>query len=236
MLVDIWQANATGHYAGHPGPEPGRENEKPIAEGKLKGYRTPYPRSQPEETFLRGAWPTDEHGVAQFISGWQSTRFSVGKLTQLKLYSQAIIQAVPSTSTQRSLPSGKPFRKARSSRISWHTSASFSLTMRLPRKSSRYVPRAGAANGRVDEVQMYPYSMNPIQDTVGRTRNWEDALNIFQDSHSPEGEYNPIFKLELLGGIVRQGLIGYITMVGKSLVPLAVIDRVSGHQLERSAS
>ena len=108
--------------------------------------------------------------------------------------------------------------------------------MILLRKSSRYVPRAGAANGWVDEAQMYPYSKNPIQDTVGRTRNWEDALNIFQDSHSPEGEYNPIFKLELLGGIVRQGLIGYITMVGKSSVPFAVIDRISGRQRERSAS
>ena len=70
VLVDIWQANATGQYAGHPGPEPGRENEKPIAEGKLKGYRTPYPRSRPEETFLRGAWPTNEHGVAQFTSAY----------------------------------------------------------------------------------------------------------------------------------------------------------------------
>src|SRR6266550_5647636 len=78
----------------------------------------------------------------------------------------------------------------------------------------------------VDKAQMYPYITNPIKDTFGRTRNWDDSLNIFQDSHSPEGKYNPIFKLELLGGLVRQGLIGYITMVGESLTGIAVIDRI----------
>ena len=78
-------------------------------------------------------------------------------------------------------------------------------------------------------AQMYPYVTNPIRETFGRTRNWEDSLNIFQDSHSPEGKYNPIFKLELLGGLVRQGLIGYITMVGESLSGVAIIDRNSGH-------
>lgn len=79
---------------------------------------------------------------------------------------------------------------------------------------------------------MHPYIMNPVRDTLGRTRNWQDALNIFQDSHSPEGKYSPIFRLELLGGLIRQGLIGYITMVGKSLARLAIIDRILGHQLE----
>ena len=85
--------------------------------------------------------------------------------------------------------------------------------MRLPRQSSRYVPRAGAANGRVDEMQMYPYSMNPIQDTVGRTWNWEDALNVFQDS--PEGEYSPYSNSSFRA--VLQGLIGYITKFLKDL-------------------
>ena len=66
VLVDIWQANATGHYAGHPGP--GAEDYPPIAEGHSKGFPKIYPRSRPDDTFLRGAWPTDEHGVAQFVS------------------------------------------------------------------------------------------------------------------------------------------------------------------------
>ena len=60
---------------------------------------------------------------------------------------------------------------------------------------------------------MYPYVMNPIKDTVGRTRNAVDGLNIFSDSQGPEGKYNPVFKVHLLGGVVSQGLIGYITMV-----------------------
>lgn len=60
---------------------------------------------------------------------------------------------------------------------------------------------------------MHPYDTNPGRNTFGRTRNWRDSLNIFEDSHGPEGNYNPVFKLELLGGIISQGLIGHITMV-----------------------
>lgn len=60
---------------------------------------------------------------------------------------------------------------------------------------------------------MYPYVENPIRDIRGRTRNWRDSLNIFEDSHGPEGEYNPIFKMNLLGGVINQGLVGFITMV-----------------------
>lgn len=68
MLVDIWQANATGHYAGHPVPKPGLEKELPLTEGKRKGLRSPFPLTKSEQTFLRGAWPTNERGVAQFVS------------------------------------------------------------------------------------------------------------------------------------------------------------------------
>ena len=57
---------------------------------------------------------------------------------------------------------------------------------------------------------MYPYVTNP---TRRRTRNVEDGLNIFSDSQGPEGKYNPVFKVHLLGAVVSQGLIGYITMV-----------------------
>ena len=60
---------------------------------------------------------------------------------------------------------------------------------------------------------MYPYVMNPIKDTIGRTLNIHDSMNIFRDSHGAEGQYNPVFKVHLLGGVVSQGLVGYITMV-----------------------
>lgn len=60
---------------------------------------------------------------------------------------------------------------------------------------------------------MYPYVENPIRDIRGRTRNWRDSLNIFEDMHGPEGEYNPVFKMHLLGGVINQGLVGFITMV-----------------------
>jgi hypothetical protein len=61
---------------------------------------------------------------------------------------------------------------------------------------------------------MWPYINNPIRETLGRTRNWDDSLNIFSDSHGPEGDYNPIFKVDKLGAIIDQGLSAFITMVG----------------------
>lgn len=65
---------------------------------------------------------------------------------------------------------------------------------------------------------MYPYVENPIRDMVGRTRNWRDSLNIFEDSHGPEGKYNPVFKMEMLGGVINQGFAGFITMVSQEML------------------
>lgn len=65
-LVDIWHANATGFYAGHPTPAEGFENEKPQVGGTRAGLLTAYPRTLFDEQWLRGAWPTDNHGVARF--------------------------------------------------------------------------------------------------------------------------------------------------------------------------
>jgi protocatechuate 3,4-dioxygenase beta subunit len=82
VLIDIWvivsssrdsiaqlhsqHANATGYYAGHPVPRPELVNEKPQRGGKRSGLLSAYPRTVHEETWLRGAWPTDRNGVAQF--------------------------------------------------------------------------------------------------------------------------------------------------------------------------
>jgi protocatechuate 3,4-dioxygenase beta subunit len=73
VLVDIWHANATGHYAGHPDPAPHLVDEKPATEGRRKGLRTAYPRTNTVETWLRGAWPTNAKGVAQFSSEYFRT-------------------------------------------------------------------------------------------------------------------------------------------------------------------
>lgn len=65
---------------------------------------------------------------------------------------------------------------------------------------------------------MWPYSTNPIRDTWGRTRNWADSLNIFNDSHGPERNYNPVFKAEKLGAVLNQGVLAFITMVSVPLL------------------
>ena len=68
ILVDLWHANATGYYAGHPVPAPHLENEQPASEGVRRGLLSAYPRTVQEETWLRGALPTDPNGVAEFSS------------------------------------------------------------------------------------------------------------------------------------------------------------------------
>lgn len=54
---------------------------------------------------------------------------------------------------------------------------------------------------------------NPIANLPnrGRTRNWADSLNIFEDSQI--GGYQSMFDIQFLGGVLEQGLIGYITVV-----------------------
>jgi len=179
VLVDIWQANATGHYAGHPVPEPHLVNEKPQVGGKRSGLLTKFPRTAHEETFLRGAWPTDQNGVAQFTTIFPG--YYTGRAVHIhtKVFPE-----------WESFPNGSfsPGRLV-------HTGQFFF---------------EDDINMQVDK--MWPYMMNPIRDTVGRTRNWRDSLNIFEDSQGPERQYNPVFKMHMLGSIISQGLIGYITM------------------------
>ena len=55
-------------YAGHPTPFPGLEDEKPQVGGRFGRLLTTYPRSNYEETFLRGAWVTNANGVAKFTT------------------------------------------------------------------------------------------------------------------------------------------------------------------------
>lgn len=63
-------------------------------------------------------------------------------------------------------------------------------------------------NGVIDKVA--PYDTNPIKNKWGRTRNWEDSLQIYQESH--RGGYGPTFEIIKLGGVIQQGLIGFITI------------------------
>ncbi|KAG6853275.1 hypothetical protein C0991_005546 [Blastosporella zonata] len=195
VLVDIWQANATGHYAGHPDPAPHLVNEEPQVGGKRAGLLSAFPRINDVETFLRGAWPTDQNGVAQFTSTSQTLLFSECGSTSIAIF--------------------PGYYTGRATHI--HTKVYPSWTV-LPNRTftSDHLAHVGQfffddeINMRVDN--MHPYTTNPIRDIRGRTRNWRDSLNIFEDSHGPEGEYNPVFKLELLGGVINQGLVGYITM------------------------
>ncbi|KAK0473420.1 Intradiol ring-cleavage dioxygenase [Armillaria novae-zelandiae] len=165
ILVDIWHANATGHYAGHPESTFELRDEKPQVGGKRNGLLSAFPRTKPAETFLRGAWPTNENGVAQFSTIFPG--YYTGRATHI------------------------------------HTKAG-----KLVHVGQFFFD--DEINVQVDK--MHPYTTNPIKDTVGRTRNWRDSLNIFEDSHGPEGKYNPVFRLELLGGVFNQGFAGFITM------------------------
>jgi hypothetical protein len=56
------------HPSGHPVSRPEFVNQKPQVGGKRAGLLSAFPRTVQQETFLRGAWPTDRNGIAQFTS------------------------------------------------------------------------------------------------------------------------------------------------------------------------
>jgi hypothetical protein len=45
----------------------------------------------------------------------------------------------------------------------------------------------------------------------GRTRNWQDSLNIFEDSQI--GGYQSMWDMHYMGSVISQGLQGFITVV-----------------------
>jgi protocatechuate 3,4-dioxygenase beta subunit len=85
VLVDIWQANATGHYSGYPEPAPHLANEVPTQSGPRKGLLSSFPKTEFGQTSLRGAWPTDKNGVSSFTSIFPG--YYIGRATRkLKSY------------------------------------------------------------------------------------------------------------------------------------------------------
>ncbi|KAK7052159.1 Intradiol ring-cleavage dioxygenase [Favolaschia claudopus] len=178
VLVDIWLANATGHYSGHPIPAPHLVDEQPQVGGKRSGLLSAFPRTEPRETFLRGAWATDRNGVAQFTSIFPG--YYTGRATHIhtKVFPEWTVH-----------PENGTFTPGRLSHVGqWFFEDDINMS--------------------VDK--MFPYTENPIRHTRGRTRNWRDSLNIFEDSHI--NGYNPVFKTHMLGGVINQGVIAYITM------------------------
>lgn len=179
VLVDLWHANATGYYAGHPNPRPDLVNEQPATEGARRGLLSAYPRTGFEETWLRGALPTDRNGVAEFTSVFPG--YYQGRATHVH------VKAFPEW---QMLPNGT------------------FIGGRLVHTGQFFVE--DDLNEQIDKI--WPYSENPLAHMVGRkrTRNWEDSLQIYQHSH--DGGYMPTFEVEKLGGVLQQGLIGYVTM------------------------
>ncbi|KAL1741151.1 Intradiol ring-cleavage dioxygenase [Schizophyllum fasciatum] len=180
VLVDIWHANATGHYAGHPWPRADLINEQPQVGGKRAGLLTAFPRTNSEETWLRGASVTNANGVAKFTTIFPGYYTGRAVHVHTKVFTDWSV-----------LPNGT-FVAGRLA----HTGQFFF---------------EDDITGEVAD-KMHPYTQNPIAQTRGRTRNWRDSLNIFEDSHGPEGKYNPVFDLHLLGEVLNQGLVGFITM------------------------
>ncbi|KAF9042728.1 aromatic compound dioxygenase [Hymenopellis radicata] len=168
VLVDIGQANATGHYAGHPLPHPDPADEKLQVAGKRSGLLSAYPRTKHAETRLRGAWPTNANGVVQFTSIFPG--YYTGRATHIHT------KVFPEWTA---LPNGA-FDAGRLSHV-----GQFFFDDEV--------------NSVVDK--MHPYTTNPLKD---RTRNWCDSFNIFEDSHGPEGQNNPVFRLSL--GQLVEGL------------------------------
>ncbi|KAG6908843.1 hypothetical protein DXG01_003009 [Tephrocybe rancida] len=205
VLVDIWQANATGHYAG----------------SKVSYQATLILRLITPTNNLKSAASELVFSVRSL--GRTTSRLSSvvhGPQTKTELPSSLVrvkrpLSLDPRSSTCDAIAIFPGYYTGRATHI--HTKVYPSWTT-LPNGTftSDHLAHVGQfffddeINMRVDN--MHPYTTNPIRDIRGRTRNWRDSLNIFEDSHGPEGQYNPVFNLELLGGVINQGLIGYITM------------------------
>jgi len=179
VLVDIWHANATGHYAGHPLPAPHLVDEKPQVGGKRSGLLSAYPRTIEEENWLRGAWETDRNGVSQFTTTFPG--YYTGRA--LHIHTKVYTEWDP-------LPNG-----------------SF-VGGKLVHTGQFFFEDELVTS--IDKI--HPYTENPIRNTIGRTRNWRDSLNIFEEAQGPEGKYNPVFGVHFLGGVLQQGVLGFITM------------------------
>ncbi|GAA5899267.1 intradiol ring-cleavage dioxygenase [Sporobolomyces salmoneus] len=177
VLVDLWHANTTGHYAGHPEQEAHLKWEGPAHEGPRKGLLSKYPRTNDHETFLRGAWPTNKNGLSQFTSIFPG--YYTGRATHVHIRLH----------TEWGTLKNGTFR-----------------SNRMIHTGQIFVP--DTVNAQIDKL--HPYNINPIAHKWGRTRNWEDSLQIYQDSHA--NGHNPEFEVLKLGGVIQQGLIGYITI------------------------
>ncbi|KAL8286217.1 hypothetical protein RQP46_004705 [Phenoliferia psychrophenolica] len=177
VLVDIWHANTTGHYAGHADPDPDLIWEGPAAYGVRKGLLTKFPRWNNDETWLRAAWPTNKNGVSQFSSIFPG--YYTGRATHVHVK----VHTKWTPHTNGTFTSGQQV----------HTGQLF-------------------VDDSINEVidKIHPYTTNPIKDKWGRTRNWADSLNIYPESFG--NGYQPTFEIEKLGGVIQQGLIGYITV------------------------
>jgi len=178
VLVDLWHANATGHYAGHGDPAPHLINELPQVGGARSGLLSAFPRGNDHETFLRAAWPTDKNGVAQFTSIFPG--YYTGRATHVHV-------RIHTEWTQ--LPHNNSF-----------SIGTMAYTGQL------FVD--DDINIQVDKLN--PYSLNPIVNKWGRTRNWRDSLNIFDDSHANGN--NPVFAIEKLGGSLQEGVLASMTL------------------------
>ncbi|KZP23407.1 hypothetical protein FIBSPDRAFT_1014604 [Athelia psychrophila] len=131
------------------------------------------------ETPLRGPWPTNAWGVAQF--SWILPDYCTG--SALHIHTKVFTDWAPQ-------PNGT-FKTRRLA----HTGQCF------------------FDDGISETInKVWPYSTNPIHATHGRVCNWNDGLNVFNDTHCPEGHYDPVFRLEKLDTIIDQGVVGSVTM------------------------
>jgi len=153
VLIDAWHANATGYYAGHPSPAPHLVGEEPQRGGPRSGLLSAYPRTNDDETWLRGAWPSDKNGVVQFTSIFPG--FYTGRATHIHIRAHT----------------------------EWTTNANNTFnTKNMIYTGQVFVPDdVNIEIDKVYPYNTNPLFHDRTKH--GRTRNWRDSLGIFPDSH-----------------------------------------------------
>ncbi|KZP23413.1 hypothetical protein FIBSPDRAFT_889540 [Athelia psychrophila] len=174
-------------------PRP-NSNSMLATEGVIKGLKTGYPRLKgyAGETWLRGAWPTNARASRSSPSHDARSNADIPYL-----YISDIPGLIHRPRSAHSRRGALFFDDGISETVNKDVLV---LTSHL-------------------HTQMWPYSTNPIHTSHGRVRSWSDGLNN-NDSHGPEGHYNPSsgsrssVRSSTRGwGASRQGLIRVLHMI-----------------------
>lgn len=201
--LTIWHCNATGTYSGFTGIDPNTAETYDGVSSRFDG-------TTDDETFLRGVMPTNEEGVAEFLTIFPG--YYITRSTHIHLTVQA--------------------------NVTGNNTNDYSYS----EASVQHIGQLFFDEAMINSV----YELAPYHDhlsTLNRTLNTDDGIYV----SSNEGNYSSVVSVQLLGEMIADGLVGYITVgvnssaaaavtTGGSVNPIGLIPTVSIPEVARQSS